>query len=224
MRVRTAVTAAALAASAALTLSACGGGSGSGNDKIPSASGTSATTPASPSASPSQAGGKPLRIDPGLAMPAGVKVAFDLSAPNNSVQAAALSGAADFIQSIDHAVVKQNANDPGLRGYAAGGALAYGQNFVRENVGQKLTLSGTDRYYEPVFGAAGGATTVEVTLCNDQSKLYSKEVATGKVDVTGASDRNYVLWDIVMVKLPSAKAIWQAHGVTVKEKALQCKQ
>jgi hypothetical protein len=221
MRVRTAVSAAALAAAAALTLTACGGGSGDGNDKISAAPSTTTTTPPS---TPSATGEAPLKIDPALAMPSDVKVVFDWATPKNASQAAALSGAANYIQAIDHAVVKQNKNDVGLRGYAADDALSYAQHFVQENLDAKLTLTGTDRYYEPTFVAGGSTETAEVKLCDDQSKLYSKDVATGKVHVTGASDRNYVLYDIVMVKLPAAHELWQAHAITVKEKALQCKQ
>ncbi|BBA99935.1 hypothetical protein RVR_6774 [Actinacidiphila reveromycinica] len=222
MRVRTAATATALAAAAALTLTACGGGSGSGDDKISAAPSTSAATPA-PSTAPS-GNGTALKIDPALALPADLKAQFSWTAPKNADEAAALSGAANFIQAIDHAVVQQNKSDPGLIGYAADDALAYAQNYVQQNVDQKLTMTGTDRYYGPTFTLGSGGGSVEVKLCNDQSKLYSKEVVGGKVHVTGASDRNYVSWDIVMVKLPTAQAVWQAHAVTVKEKALQCKQ
>lgn len=223
MRARTAVTAAALATAAALVLTACGGGSG-GDDKITSSPST-ATTSASPSAPAGPADSASLRIDPSLALPADVKVAFQWTTPKDPTRAAALSGAANFVQAIDHAVVKQNKNDPGLRGYAADDALAYARNFVQENVDAKVTLSGTDRYYEPVFDTGtAGTQSVRIKLCNDQSKLYSKDIATGKVEVTGPSDRNYVLYDIVMVKLPAAKDLWQARGITVKEKSLQCKQ
>lgn len=223
MRVRTALSAAALATTAALTVTACGGGSGGGNDKISAAPSSSATVAASsPTAAP--VSGASLRIDPALTLPSDVKVDFEWASPKNSAQAAALSGAANYIQAIDHAVTKQDKNDPGLAGYATEGALTYAQNFVQENVGAKLTLSGTDRYYRPVITTGTGGESVEIKLCNDQSKLFSKEVGSGKVHVTGASDRNYVLYDIVMVKLPAAQTIWQAHAVTVKEKSLQCKQ
>lgn len=223
MRARTAVTATAFAAATALTLTACGGGSGGGGDKISTSPSTSAS-PSTSTASPSEANGASLRIDPTLKLPADLKAQFQWATPKNADQAAALSGAANYIQAIDHAVTKQNKSDPGLLGYSADSALTYAQGYVQQNVDQKLTMTGTDRYYGPTFTMGSGGASVEVKLCNDQSKLYSKEVVGGKVHVTGASDRNYVSWDIVMVKLPTAKAVWQAREVTVKEKALQCKQ
>jgi hypothetical protein len=217
------VTTAALAATAALALAACGGGGGSGDsDKI--ASSPTATSTAAATTPPTPTGGAPLKIDPSLALPADLKVTFTWPTPANSAQAAALSSAANYIQAIDHAVVKQNKNDPPLRAYAADDALAYAQSFVQENVAAKLTVTGTDSYYRPVLSTLGGGDSIDVKLCNNQSKVYSKEIATGKVNVTPVDDRSYVLYDIVMVKLPTAHAIWQAHSITVKEKSLQCKQ
>jgi hypothetical protein len=217
------VTTAALAATAAITLTACGGGGGTtgGSDKIassPTVSATAAPTTTAPAA------GAPLKIDPSLALPGDLKVTFTWSTPADPVQAAALSAAANYIQAIDHAIVKQNKNDPPLRAFSADDALAYAQSFVQENVADKLTVTGTDSYYQPVLSTESGGSSVDVKLCNDQSKAFSKEVATGKVHVTPVDDRSYVLYDIVMVKLPTARALWQAHAVTVKEKSLQCKR
>ncbi|MCL2734259.1 MAG: hypothetical protein FWE15_30120 [Actinomycetia bacterium] len=212
----------ALAAVAALVLSACGSGSG-GSDTIDKGSPetTATTASASPSAAPT---GPPPKVDALLALPADLKVVFDFGTPADHTQAAALTGAADFIQAISHAVVKQNAHDPLLSAYGAGDALAYARNYVQQNVQRKLTLTGTDRYYRPKVTASKGGGAVEVTLCNNQAKLYSKETATGKVHITPADDASYSLFDIVMVKLPSGKELWQAHSITVKGKALECEQ
>ncbi len=224
MRARTAVTTAALAATAALTLTACGGGGGSDDsDTIATPTPTATAAPATTTPTPTSASA-PLKIDPALALPADLKVTFTWSTPADATQAAALSAAANYLQAIDHAVTAQNRNDPPLRAYAADDALAYAQNFVQENVKEKLTVTGTDAYYQPVLTTVSGGGSVDVKLCENQSKAYSKEVATGKVHVTPADDRSYVSYDIVMVKLPTAHAIWQAHTVTVKEKSLQCKQ
>lgn len=221
MRARTSAGAvAALAATAVAALAGCGG-SGGGDSKISS---SPTTPPTTASAQPSAtAGGVPLRIDPTLSLPPDVKVVFDWRTPAGHAQSAALSGAANFLQAIDHAVTKQNANDPGLRAYSTANALAYARHYVQENVSAKQTLSGTDRYYQPQF-VASGTGSVEIRLCNNQSKLYSKDVATGKVHVTQLSPQDYVLFDIVMVKFPSATELWQANAVTAKEGALQCKQ
>jgi hypothetical protein len=217
-----------VAVTAALVLSACGGGSGPGGSATippgPADGADRVTTTASPSGTPTGRAGAPLRLDPAVALPAGVRIVFDWTMPADPVQHAALTAAADFIQSIDHAVVKQNTDDPPLHAYAAVDALGYARRYVQRNIDDKLTLSGTDRYFRPVFAAGGGAKSVEIKLCDNQSKMYSKEIASGKVHVTGESDRNYVLYDIVMVRLPAAHAYWQAQGITVKEAYLPCKE
>ena len=217
----TPVLATAMAAAAALALSACGSGSG-GSDTIDKGGpSTPATTSASPTAAPT---GPPPKIDALLALPADLKVVFDFGTPADHTQAAALTGAADYIQAITHAVVKQNPHDALLSAYAAGGARSYAQNYVQQNVRRKLTLTGTDRYYRPKVTVGKGGEAVEITLCNNQAKLYSKEIPTGKVHITPADDASYSLFDIVMAKFPTGKELWQANSITVKGKALECEQ
>ncbi|MFG1809362.1 hypothetical protein [Streptomyces sp. NPDC049040] len=229
MRVRCAIPAFATTVVAAVVLSACGGGSGDGgSETIPPAAPTTAAATTAPSGTPGSRTGAPLTLDPAVALPADVKVVFDWTMPEDPAQHAALTAAANYLQSIDHAVVRQNAQDPPLHAYAAGDALAYAGDFVQRNIEAKLTLSGTDRFYRPVFGNGAAGTggskgSVEIRLCDDQSKIYSKDVVGGKVHVTAESDKSYVLFDIVLVELPTAHPYWQAQGITVKEGFLQCK-
>ncbi|SEN51803.1 hypothetical protein [Actinacidiphila rubida] len=212
----------ALAAVAALVLSACGSGSG-GSDTIDK--GGPATTASAPSATPTATpSGPPPKIDRALALPAGLTVVFDFGTPADPAQAAALTGAADFIQAISHAVVRQNPHDAVLGAYGAGDALTYARTYVQQNVRRRLTLTGTDRYYRPKITVSKGGGAVEVVLCNNQAKLYSKDIATGKVHITPADDASYSLFDLVMAKLPTGKGLWQANSITVKGKALECEQ
>jgi hypothetical protein len=160
-------------------------------------------------------------------------VDFDWTMPRDPARYAALTAVADYLQAIDHAVVAQSAQDPPLHAYGSGDALAYARDYVRRSVAAKLTITGTDRFYRPQFVDGGGGSgvegggndgSVEVRFCENQSKLYSKETATGKVRVTGASERDYVLYDVAVVKLPVAHPYWQVQGITVKEGARQCEQ
>jgi hypothetical protein len=230
MRAHRALTACALAvvsAAAAVGTSGCGS-SGSDDDKIAPAG--SSTPAASASASPTASAGKagaPLRIDPAVAMPADVKVVFDWTMPADAAQNAALTAAANYLQAVDHAVVEQNLKDPPLYAHSANTALAHGKDFVQANISGKLTLSGTDRFYRPVFAEGSGgarATSVGITLCEDQSKLFSKEIATGKVRVTGDDPRNYLSYSLVVVEVATAHPFWQVQGLAVTEGAKQCMQ
>ncbi|MGW5350061.1 hypothetical protein ACWERV_05985 [Streptomyces sp. NPDC004031] len=232
MRAHRALTGCAVAVAAAVAAVATAGcGSSSGSDKgktidVPSATTASAPASTTPSSSGSRPGA-PLTIDPAVALPADVKVVFDWTMPADTAQNAALTAAANYLQAVDHAVVKQNLQDPPLYAHAANTALEHGKDFVRANISGKLTLSGTDRFYLPAFAEGSGgakATSVGITLCEDQSKLYSKEIATGKVRVTGDDPRNYLGYSLVVVKVATAHPFWQVQGLAVQEGAKQCMQ
>ncbi|MFI0939530.1 hypothetical protein [Streptomyces sp. NPDC021020] len=228
-RALTACAVAAMSAAAAVGVAGCGGGSGSDDSATIAPGGAPTTTSASvsPTASSAAKAGAPLTIDPAVALPADVKVVFDWTMPADTAQHAALTAAANYLQSVDHAVVKQNLQDPPMYAHAANTALAHGKEYVQANVSAKLTLSGTDRFYLPAFTQGSGgakATSVGITLCEDQSKLYSKEIATGKVRVTGDDPRNYLGYSLVVVKVATAHPFWQVQGLAVTEGAKQCMQ
>ncbi len=222
MRARTAVTAAALAAASALILTACGGGSG-GDDKITSSPSTAASS-ASPSASPSPAGGASLKIDPALSLPADLKMQFDFKLPANHSESLALTTSADFMQAMNHAVVKQSTKDPSLAVYSAGDALAFGKSYVQQYVTHGWTLTGTDLFYTPKVTLSTGKSAAQVTFCENQGKVYGKVIKTGKVLTTPEDDNSYVSYTVSVARLPTPTEVWQAQSITVKEKALQCKQ
>ncbi|MCM2421473.1 hypothetical protein [Streptomyces sp. RKAG293] len=220
MRAPTALTAAALATASALLLTACGGGGSDGkSDGIPGVVTTTATASATPSASAT-----PTATGPDLTLPADLKLEFAWAAPSDHAKAVALADAAHFVQSIAHGVVKRNANDPGLTTYSRDAALAYGKFHVQNHLTHGWTLTGTDRYYRPQIRVAADGQTAEVAFCNDQTKMYGREVKTGKVLYTQPSDKDFSYYSIIMTKLPTSPELWQAKSIDVKGKATQCKQ
>ncbi|SFE18672.1 hypothetical protein SAMN05216251_10223 [Actinacidiphila alni] len=225
MRARSALPVAALVATAALTLSACGGGSGGDGDSTisPVATATTSAAPTATSAAPSAAGA-PLTVDPALALPADLRLDFDWTLPADAAQAGVLTASADFMQSMVHGVVRQNVKDATLNTYAQGAAYTYAKQYVQLHIDAKKTLTGTDHFYRPVVKLLAKNSAAQVTFCEDQSKLYSKEVATGKAHVTGADDRNYVSYQLVLSLFRPGTQLWRAQAITVKERALECKQ
>ncbi|NEA55220.1 hypothetical protein G3I60_13940 [Streptomyces sp. SID13666] len=221
MRAPTALTAAALATATALLLTACGGGGSDGTsdtiDGVPTTAPSAAATTAAPTAAP-------LTIDPSLALPADLKLNFDWPRPSDHTQAVALAATANFMQSLVHGVVKQSVTKSGLANYATDSALVYGKSYVQRHVDAKSTLTGTDHYYRPVIKVAANKTSAEVTFCNNQAKLYSKAIPTGKVAVTPENNESYRFYDIVLIKFRPNVDLWQAASIEVKESALQCKQ
>ena len=225
MRTPTAVTAAVLTATAVLVLTACGGGDSgdsSGSDKI---SGAPAATTAPPVTTPAAAPiGAPPQIDPALKLPADLKLTFGWSTPADHAQAMALVTSADFIQAIDHGVVKQSVQGSSLTQYASGAALDYANRYIQQYIDHGWSLTGTDRYYDPKVKLTAGGTAAQVTVCEDQSKIFGKVIKTGKVLTTPVDDSSYLSYSIVVARLPTPTELWQAQSITVKEKALECKQ
>lgn len=221
MRVRTAVTAAALGTAAVLTLTACGG-SGGGDDKIQAPTSTSAPAPAPTTKSPAST--SRISVDPSVKLPADLTLDFDWPAPSDPTQNAALTATANFMQSMVLGVVEQNAKAAPLSGFSTDGALTYAKTYVQNHVTAKRTLTGTDDFYRPVVKLAAKNTAAEVTFCENDAKLYAKDVATGKVDITPAGDDSYTSYDIVLAKAPAKAELWQARSVSYTEKAVECQQ
>ncbi|MDF9815494.1 hypothetical protein [Streptomyces sp. SPB162] len=221
MRAPTALTAAALATATALLLTACGGGGGGSDDgdKIP---GVATTAPSAPATTPAATGAP--TIDPALALPADLKLNFDWQAPADHTQALVLSTTANFMQSLVHGVVKQSFAESGLQTYATDKALSYGKSYIKLRVDLKRTLTGTDRYYRPEVQIASNKTSAKVTFCENQAKLFSKEIPTGKVHVNAESVKSYAFYEIVLTKFRPTVDLWQAQSIVVKESAQQCKQ
>lgn len=221
MRARTSAGAAAvLAVTAAVALAGCGGG-GSSSDKIPS--GPPSSSPAPPS-SAAPSGGAPLKLDPALKLPADVTLTFDWQTPADRTKAAVLTATANYMQAMTHAVVKQSASGSSLGNYATGQAFTYAEDYVQRHIDAKLTVTGTDRYYRPVVKVTTGKPTAVVTLCENQGKLYSKEISTGKTDVTPQDADSFVSYDIALTEFRPGSGLWRASAITVKGRAAQCQQ
>ncbi|MET9220558.1 hypothetical protein ABZX65_17555 [Streptomyces sp. NPDC003300] len=224
MRARSAFPVAALAATAALTLSACGGGSGGGDSKISPTTAPSATATATATSAQPTATGGVLTVDPALALPADLKLDFDWRLPADDAEAGVLTASADFMQSMTHGVVEQSVKGGALNTYAEGDAYSYAKQYVQMHIDAKKTVTGTDRFFRPAVKLLAKNSAAEVTFCEDQSKLFSKEIGTGKVHVTGADDRNYVSYQLVLSLFRPGTQLWRAQSITTKERALECKQ
>ncbi|MEU3465307.1 hypothetical protein ABZ721_35895 [Streptomyces sp. NPDC006733] len=221
MRAPTALTAVALAAASAVLLTACGGSGGSdgGSDTIKGAQ----TAAPSASATTAAATGAPTAVDPSLALPADLKLDFAWTAPADPAQALVLTTTANYLQSLAHGVVTQSFPKSGLRTYSTDQALAYGKSYIKLRVDLKRTLTGTAGFYRPQVTIAANKTSAKVTLCENQGKLYSKEIPTGKVHVNAESVRSYSSYELVLAKFRPGVDLWQAKSIVVKESALQCK-
>jgi hypothetical protein len=213
-------TAVALTASAALLLTACGGGSDKSSDDIKGAD-TGSSSP-SPSASASDTANVNR---PDVSVPKDLDLVFDFEKPSDPDSAAALEDAANYIRALNHGITKQDPEDPGFQFYSAGRAAQYANSLIKEYVDGGWTLTGKDRYYQAETNTTGETKKVKmvrVTFCEDQSKVYGKEVKSGKIRYTKESLADYEKFTILMA-LAQGSPVWRAQQITVEGKAQECR-
>lgn len=213
-------TAAAFTATAALLLTACGGsGDKSSSDGIKGADTGSGSPSASASASASADANRP-----DVSVPKDLDLIFDFDKPSDADSAAALEDAANYIRALNHGITRQNPDDPAYQFYSAADAAWYAHSQIKAYVDGGWTVTGKDRYYRAETNTAGESKqvkTILVTFCEDQSKVYGKEVKTGKIHYTKKSLASYQKFGILMA-LQQGTPVWRAQQVTVTGKAKEC--
>ncbi|MEU0384455.1 hypothetical protein [Streptomyces chartreusis] len=209
-------TAATLTATAALLLTACGGGGDDSSDDVKGAS--------SPSASASGSAAKDVgRPDVGL--PKDLDLVFDFEKPSDQDSAAALDDAANYIRALNHGITKQDPADPAFQFYSSGQAAQYAHSQIKGYVDGGWTLTGKDRYYQAETSPGDESEkvkTVSVSFCEDQSKVYGKEVESEKVHRTKESLASFQKFTILMTSV-KGNPVWRAQQVTVEGKAEECR-
>jgi hypothetical protein len=214
---RTLSTAAAFTATAALMLTACGGGDGSSPDVIKGAD----TGSGSPSASASAS----AAVDrPDVSLPKDLKLVFDFDKPSDADSAAALEDAANYIRALNHGITKQDPEDAAYQYYSSGDAARYANSQITAYVKGGWTLTGTDRYYRAETNAAGESKAVKlvrVEFCENQSKVYGKELKTGKVLKTKEDLSSYQKFSLLLAS-GNGSPVWRAQQITVTGKAKEC--
>lgn len=209
----------ALTATAAL-LTACGGASGTG--KAADAKGTGRRS-GGPSAS---ATASPGSGRPDVSVPGDLDLLFDFAKPSDADEAAALEDAANYIRALNHGIAKQNPEDPAFQFYSAGQAAQYAHTQIKDYVAGGWTLTGKDRYYRAATNPGGESTkvnTVRVPFCEDQSKVYGREVRSKKVHRTEESLASYQRFTLLMTA-EHGSPVWRAQQVTVAERATECRR
>lgn len=202
-RTTTATAVAALTTAVALLLTACGGSDSddSGKDEIAGAD-TGSSAPASPSPSASGDG-----VDrPTVRLPEGDNLVFDPEITGDTRTDAVLKDNAEYLRAIDEAIGKQDPKSETVGFYSKDAAYLGSVEWISGFVKDGVTVTGTVRYFdrEVTFSKDGSAGLV---YCADESKGYTKDTKTGKVNVTEATKQSYVLYNDRLRK--NDKGVWQ---------------
>ncbi|MGW6641190.1 hypothetical protein [Streptomyces iakyrus] len=213
-------TAAALTAAAALLLTACGGGGSDSSDDIKGAD----RGAGSPSASASGSASTDVER-PDVSVPKDLDLVFDFEKPSDQDSAAALEDAANYIRALNHGITQQDPNDPAFQFYSSGQAAQYAHSQIKEYVDGGWTLTGRDRYYDASISPGDESEkvkTVNVTFCEDQSKVFGREIKSKKVHRTKESLASYQKFTLLMTSVKD-NPVWRAQRVTVEGKAAECR-
>ncbi|AYG81178.1 hypothetical protein DWB77_03320 [Streptomyces hundungensis] len=195
----------ALALAGALLLTGCGGGSkGDVSDKS-AASPSASPSPAAPSATASAPAVAENR--PKVTLPEGETLAFDPETTGDPVKDAVLRDNAEYVRAVDEAIAGQDAKAPKVAFYAKDDALVGAMQWIAAVTKQGVSITGTIRYLDrQVSIRQDGAATL--MYCGDETKGFTKDRKTGKVNVTPANGDSYISYALVLRK--NDKGVWQA--------------
>ncbi|MET9898530.1 hypothetical protein [Streptomyces sp. NPDC006446] len=206
---------AAVGATAALLLAACGGGDEKpkANDKIAGAD-TGSKTSASPEASATKSAGRPK-----IELPSDLKLTFEGSKTGDSVKDAVLADNAERMRAVDAAIAGTDVKGEALGYYNTGKALEAALTWVQQFKDAGATITGEARYYDRTV-TLKNKTSASLTFCADESKGYSKDKKTKKINKTPVSKNSYVLYNTRLDK--SSEGVWQTSQIISVRGAAQC--
>ncbi|MFE0132010.1 hypothetical protein ACFWY6_10600 [Streptomyces sp. NPDC059037] len=119
---------------------------------------------------------------------------------------AVLRDNAEYLRAINEAIEKQDAKSEAIVFYSKDTALLGTVEWVSGFIKDNTTLTGSARYFnrKVTFSNDGSA---GLTYCADESKGYTKDRKTKKINVTPATENSYVFYNDRLRK--NTKGIWQ---------------
>ncbi|MGW5657743.1 hypothetical protein [Streptomyces humi] len=201
------LTTVAAGATAALLLAGCGGGDGGksdSNSKIKGAD-TGSSASASPTASATEAAGRPK-----ITFPSYASNVFEEQKSGDATKDAVLADSALSVNSMDEAIFQGSTSTKALGFYNADKALGAAITYVQGYLDKGDTWIGKTRYFDRKV-TLSGAKDAYVTYCSDESKSFLKNRKTGKVKNTPTTADSYVLYHTKLTK--NAMGVWQTTDI-----------
>ncbi|MET8134992.1 hypothetical protein ABZV24_24105 [Streptomyces sp. NPDC005251] len=198
-----------------MLLTACGGGGDKpkANDKIAGAD-TGGATSAAPGPSATQSTGRPK-----IELPSDLTLTFEGSKTGDSIKDAVLADNAERMRAVDAAIAGTDSKGAALGYYNTGKALEAALTWVNQFKDTGSTLTGEARYYNRTV-TLEGKTSASLTFCADESKGYSKDKKTNKINKTPVTKNSYVLYNTRLDK--SSEGVWQTSQIISTRGAAQC--
>ncbi|WP_028805778.1 hypothetical protein [Streptomyces sp. 142MFCol3.1] len=194
--------AAALTATTALLLTACGGGDDKSSDDIKGAD----TGSTSPSASAS--GGSDAKR-PRITLPDNFQLTFQDWTSSDPVERAVLDDTREQLRA-GYAAITANEPDGGdaLAFYDTDSGLSQDQRWIKTYTDKNLTVFGKLPAFDAKVTVLGSnRTRAAVTYCTDESKAYTRDRKTSKVEGNPAGTDPEVFYTVTLRK--NAENVWQ---------------
>ncbi|WP_331727369.1 hypothetical protein OG871_40205 (plasmid) [Kitasatospora sp. NBC_00374] len=210
--IASAVAAAAVIAGAA----GCSSDGKKAGGDITGAQSTSPTASASASASPTPTSAPGA---PAITLPADVAVDIQFKAGDDPVKKQAADGLTYALRAFTEAAATGDINRPGMVYAFTGTAGAYMNQALTQLNSRGQTITGTDRYYALTVDLKDPKTAV-TAYCEDQSKSFAKDKASGKVLTTTPSINDYTDWTTALTL--SDKGVWQVSSTQAEKGSTRC--
>ncbi|MFG2953585.1 hypothetical protein ACGF5O_07640 [Streptomyces sp. NPDC048291] len=205
-------------------LAGCGGSSDDGAKAADKASSAPTTTgaSASPSPSPSPSASASASSDgrPKITLPSDVTLTFEGGKTGDAVKDAVLADGAEMTRAVDAAIAGTDPKGEAMGYYTTGKALEASVSWVAEFKKADVTITGVVRYYDRKV-TLESKTSAVLTYCGDESKGFSKDKKTNKVNRTPVTKDSYVTYNTRLDK--NSDGVWQTSQIISSRGAAQCR-
>jgi hypothetical protein len=157
---------------------------------------------------------------PEIRLPSDVRNVFEGGPTGDQTKDAVLADNERMINSIDEAITVDAGKHPALKFYSKDDALLAAATYVKSFYDSGTSWTGVTRYYDREVTLDGSASAT-VTYCGDETKSYSKDRKTGRVDKAPGDADDYVSYTARMEK--NAEGVWQTVKVSSERGAERCR-
>ncbi|MFE5033047.1 hypothetical protein [Streptomyces sp. NPDC056683] len=201
-------------------LAGCGGSSsGGGAEAAGRASSVPTTSGASALASPTESASTSSDGRPKITLPSDVTLTFEGGRTGDAVKDAVLADSAEMTRAVDAAIAGTDPEGEAMGYYTTGKALAASLSWVAQFKKADVTITGVVQYYDRKV-TLESKTAAVLTYCGDESKGFSKEKKTGKVNKTPVTKDSYVTYNTRLDK--NSDGVWQTSQIISTRGAVQC--
>ncbi|MEV7123729.1 hypothetical protein [Kitasatospora griseola] len=209
--------AAAVSAAAVLAgVTACGSNGKKAGGDISGAQTAAPTASAAATASPTQASGAPA-----INLPSDLTVAVDFKPDDDATKKAAADGLAYALRAFQEAAATGNTDSPAFLYSYSGTGAAYMVGGIKQLSSKGFTTTGATRYYALTLDIKD-ATHAVAAYCNDESKAFAKDKASGKVQETTPGITDYTDWTTALEL--SDKGVWRVTTTQAEKGSTRCQQ